>query len=548
MDDFTRNAVTRRTFLGGALAAGGMLLAGCGGGETPAGSTTGGGGAGSGTTAGGTTAGSGTTAAGTTVAGGGSAVSGDPLRIGVPTDFLPSAIQRFNPSNRPLRRTVFDMLIDRKPDGSYGPSLAKSWEFSDDNKKLVLELLDGVTYHSGRDFGPDDVVFAIQTAMDKKSGVQEAPLLRRASGIKKSGANQVTVTFDEPFVSYLDALAMIPIVDEKTYSDIADGKQIVGTGPFSWKSWTPGRTVQMGRNGSYWQEGKPYLPGLDFSIVTESQALLAAMRSGDLDLAMRMLARDAASLQKDSKFSVSASPGYDTYVGVSTNVKPLDDVRVRQAIAYCLDRKRIAQQVYQGFAEPTCCLWDSKTKGVTDEMVNHYSYDIEKAKSLLAEAGATGAEIELAPSPQDPAFSSVGDIVRYGLEQAGLKVKNVSITAADWPKRNQSYDLPALWISLVGFTVSGPVPTLLSSNPLTPDENTSHFTTDEYTSLTQALLSAAQDQKASALGDLTTYMIDQAFHNTVVQAKVPIASVAGLSGVSVDATLSLNLTDAKLSG
>jgi peptide/nickel transport system substrate-binding protein len=442
---------------------------------------------------------------------------------------------------------VYDVLIDRKPDGSYAPALAKSWEFSSDNKTLVLDLVEGVTFHSGRDFGADDVVFSLQTAMEKTAAVQEATLLQRASGIKKSGANQVTVTFDDPFVSFMDALAMIPIVDEKTYSDIADGKQIVGTGPFTWKSWTPGSSVEMGRNDSYWQEGKPYLPGLEFSIVTESQALLAAMRSGDLDLAMRMLARDAATLQKDSKFSVSASPGYDTYVGVSTNVKPLDDIRVRQAIAYCIDRKRIVSQVYQGFAEASCCLWDSNTDGVTDAMVNHYSYDIDKAKSLLADAGASGAEIELAPSPQDPAFASVGDIVRYGMEQAGLKVKNVSITAADWPKRNQSHELPALWISLVGLTVSGPVPTLLSSAPLTPDSNTSHFTTDEYTSLTDALLAAPDDQKSSALGDLTTYMIDQAFHNTVAQTQVPIVSVAGLSGVGVDATLSLNLTNAKLS-
>jgi hypothetical protein len=65
--------------------------------------------------------------------------------------------------------------------------------------------------------------------------------------------------------------------------------------------------------------------------------------------------------------------------------------------------------------------------------------------------------------------------------------------------------------------------------------------------LTNALLAASDDQKAAALGDLTSYMIDQAFHNTVVQAKVPIVNVAGLSGVTVDATLSLNLTDAKMS-
>ncbi len=532
MDELLRSSVSRRAFLGGALSAGGLLLAGCGSSGNSGGS--------------GPTGGASSVATASATGGGGN--NGAILRAGIPNDFLPSALLRFNPAQRPLHRTVYDYLLDREQDGSYKASLAKSWEWSADKKTLVLTLQDGVTFHSGRKFGADDVVFTLKTAAAPKSGVQVATILKKATDVKASGANQVTVTFDQPFPAYLDALAMIPIVDSTTYADLASGKQLIGTGPFTWKSWTPGSKVMMGRNDSYWQEGKPYIGGIEFSILKQSQAMLAALQSGGIDLAVDMLARDAATMQKDSRFAVTTTPGVDVYVGCSTQLKPMDDPRVRQAVAYAIDRKRIASQVYSGFAEPSCVVWPSETPGVTQQMVNHYTYDIDKAKSLLTQAGVAGTEIELAPSPQDPGFAAAADIVQFGLEQAGLKIKRVSITAADWPKRNQSYDLPQLWISWIALTVSGPVATLMAANPLTAKANTSHMTAQGYTDKVAAELGAqSADESKSAIADLTNYMLDQAFHNTMVQAQAPRVGVKGLTGLATDATLSLVATDAKLS-
>jgi len=465
----------------------------------------------------------------------------------VSTDIVPAALLRFNPSNEPLRRTLFDVLLDRGLDGKYTPSLAKSWEWSTDNKTLTIDLQDGVTFHSGRDLEADDVIFSLQTAMAPKSGVQVAGMLNRATGLKASSKSQIVVTFDTPFTSYLDALATIPIVDSKTWTDVASGKQMVGTGPFTWKSWTPGSTLTMGRNDSYWQSGKPHLDGIELRVIGEPQAMLAALQSGQLDLVNRLLAKDEATLQKDPRFTVAQSPGVDVYVGCSTQDKPLDDIRVRQGIAYAIDRDRIVKQVYSGFAKASACLWGSDTPGVTSKMVNSYAYNIDKAKSLFTEAGVIGTEIELAPSPQDPAFSAAADIVQYGLEQAGLKIKRVSVTSADWPTRNQAYNLPALWISNIGLSASGPVATLMAANPLTPDKNTSNFTTPEYTDKVNALLDAASDSaKETALADVTNYMIEQAFHNTFAQAGTPLVSVKGLTDVAVDLTMALKLADAKL--
>lgn len=505
------NGLTRRSFLGGSLAAGGLILAGCG---SPS----------------------------------GSGASSSTLRVGLPTDVQLDALQRFNPNNRPLRRTVFDYLVDRTPDGEYEPALATEWEWSSDRKSLVLTLRDGVTYHSGRAFGPDDVIASVKAATAKDSGVQAAPLLNKASGIAASGKNKVKVTFDTPFAGYLDALAMLPVIDTETYADSANGKKIVGTGPFTWKSWTAGSTIEMAKYGSYWRDGRPYLDEVVFSVISDPQATLAAMRSGDIHLANQMIARDVATLAKDSKYKVAAAEGYDVYIGANTKIKPLDDVRVRQAIAYGLDRDRIAEQVYGGYADPSCVPWSADAPGVTKEQVSRHAYDVGKAKALLREAGASGAEIVVTSTTADPSFKSIRDIVQYGLEQIGLKVKPVTLDAAQTPQHMQAGDWPGLWIAIVELTMMGPVTALLTANPLRPDKNTHNFTPPAYRKVVQGVVDATtEDAGATAGAALTDYMLEQAFHNTVVQAKSPVVSVAELTGVSQDLTRALDLTDAKLS-
>lgn len=503
--------LSRRAFLGGSLAAGGLILAGCGGSPS------------------------------------GSGASSSTLRVGLPTDVQLDALQRFNPNNRPLRRTVFDYLVDRTPDGDYKPALATGWDWSSDRKSLVLTLRDGVTFHSGRAFGPDDVIASVKAATAKESGVQAAALLGKASGIAASGKNKVKVTFDTPFTGYLDALAMLPIIDDETYADSANGKKIVGTGPFTWKSWTAGSTIEMAKYGSYWQEGKPYLDEVTFSVISDPQATLAAMRSGDIHLANQMIARDVATLAGDSKYKVATAEGYDVYIGANTKIKPLDDVRVRQAVAYGLDRERIAKQVYGGYADASCIPWSADTPGVTKDQVRSYAYDVGKAKALLKEAGAVGAEIVLTSTTADPSFKSIRDIVQYGLEQIGLKVKPQTLDAAQTPQHMQAGDWPGLWIAIVELTMMGPVTALLTANPLRPDKNTHNFTPPAYRKLVRGAVDATtEDAGAKADAALTDYLLEQAFHNTVVQAKSPVVAVSGLTGVTQDLTRALDLTDAKL--
>ncbi|GAA0731294.1 ABC transporter substrate-binding protein [Dactylosporangium roseum] len=504
--------ISRRTLFGGAFAAATGLLAACSDSPAPSGDT------------GATT-----------------------LRIGTPSDVLLGSIQRFQAHNQPLRRTVFDYLIDKNTDGTYRAALATQWEWNAQNTSLVLKLREDVTFHTGRAFGADDVLASINQATAGGSGVQAAQLLKRASGVAKTGPYEVTVTFGKPFTGYLDALAMLPIIDSETFAQLKDGKQVIGTGPFKWQSWTPGSKLDLVRYDNCWR-GKANFETLAFSIIPDAQAMLAAMRSGSLDLALRMIARDADSLKSDSRFAVSSTVGYEMYVGVNVKVKPLDDIRVRQAVAYSLDRARIADQVYKGFATPGAVPWGEGTPGITKEQIAGNGYDVAKAKALLQEAGAVGTEVSIAALAAEPTYKSIQDIVQYGLEQVGFKVKPVSYDSAQFPQHVQAGDFPGLWITDVALTSMGQVTSLLTANPLTVGKNTSNFITPEYAALVEGVTSAqTAEQQAGSSTKLTDYLLQQAFHNSIAQAKTPIVGVKGLTGVSADLTLAIDLTQAKLS-
>lgn len=516
----TAGEISRRALLGAGVAAGGLLLA------RPFGAAALTGPAASGARA---------------MSSGG----GGTLRVGIPNDINLPAIQVFQASNQPLRRTVFDYLIDKNPDGTYRPALATEWEWSDDNSELVVTLHDGVTFHTGRPFGPDDVVASVEAALAEGSGVQAAQLLKRAAGITASGDNEVTVSFDTPFTSYLDALAMLPMIDIETFEQASSGDEVIGTGPFRWNEWLPGDSLRLDRNPEYWRDG-PILDAVEFRVITEPQAMLAAIRSGDLDLVNRMIPRDAASLEGDG-YNVVATEGFDVYVGANTAVAPLDDVRVRQAVAYALDRERIAEQVYSGFAEPSAVPWASSTGGVTTEQVERYAFDLEQGRALLEEAGAVGTEIELTSFASDPAYAAVAEIVQFGLSEIGFEVNMMSYDQAQFVEQIQAASFKGLWVTPVALTTMGVTTAVLTANPLKPEGNAHNFATPEYSAAVESLVAATtSDELATATGELTEYLLEQSYHNTVVQAQTPSVGVAELTGVEVDLTLALDLTNAQL--
>jgi peptide/nickel transport system substrate-binding protein len=468
----------------------------------------------------------------------------DSLDVAIPTDVSPSNLLGILSANEPVGRLVLETLADYDDStNKVVPMLATSWQMAPDRLSMKVTLRDGVKFHSGRAFGADDVVFSAQAAEAPDSGAQVGTLLKGASKIEATGPLEVTFTFPSPMGDYFqDVLLLMKIVDKDTYADLKSGKSVVGTGPYVWKSWTPGDSVQLVRNDAYWQTGKPAIKNVTLRVVSQSQAALAALRSGQSGVAMRMVPRDINTLKGDQQLTVTSySPFSEVYLGVDVTVAPFNDLRVRQALAWALDRQRISDQVFSGFAQPTSLPFSPTAAGMSAIGDTSYGYDVAKAKSLLAQAGAINTNIKLSVLATDPILAAVRDIVTFNLTEIGFNVTPVAWDGAAVASNLGAGTTGGLWINRVSSGSLSPASMTSILLPYRPSKNASNLSDPAYTQLVTNSTSGTADANQA----LAQYIINQAFHLTVARVEDPLVTSSSLSGIKLDANGYLDLVDAK---
>ena len=153
-----------------------------------------------------------------------------------------------------------------------------------------------------------------------------------------------------------DLLDMVPIVDEESFDGLKDGSEYVGTGAFTFEGWQPGASMSFARNEDYW-DGAPNLDGVEVSVITDANAEVSQLRAGQLDAIVGGSFRDLRSLERSGDFDVQPYEGAENqyYVGSNVEHPALKDVKLRQAIAFAVDRQRIADDVLKGSATRRCC-------------------------------------------------------------------------------------------------------------------------------------------------------------------------------------------------
>lgn len=514
-----RQALSRRTLLGVSVAGGmAFLLAGCRSAVSTASTTSGG-------------------------------TASTDLIVGSTTDLAPSTILRTG-TDTTTQTLIFDTLTGVDPTTLQPtPSVATSWTWNAAKTVLTVNLRDDVYYHSGRKLGPKDAIFSIQSEQAKASGSQIGATARLIDSMKVTGPNQFTLTLSKPVSSFLNLLILTPLVDSETFSGLYSGKKIVGTGPFVFKSWTPGSEVSLTRNRRYWQKGLPYADSVTVRVFGSEQALVSAARTGEVDLAWGLVPSDATLLSKGGKLAshTSGEAFAEWYVGVNVKTKPFDNLLVRQAIAYAIDRDRIAEQAFSGFGKATCIPWSSSLPGLSSSYNTHYSYDPDKAKSLLKQAGALGASAPIAIGAGNSVAAAILNIVEYNLSQAGFTPKASQVQNTAFQAQLQAASIDGLWINNVGQSYLSPGTVLLGNAPLKVTGNTSNVTAAQYKTIANDAIYASSDSEiASANQALTKYLLEQAWHITVAQAPTVGVAPTTLSGVQASGTSGIVLTSAKI--
>ncbi|HZQ36193.1 MAG TPA: ABC transporter substrate-binding protein [Dehalococcoidia bacterium] len=457
--------------------------------------------------------------------------TGGTLHAAIASDITPKTLPHtVSPTNDILSMCVYDTLIRYQTDQLIAtPELAESWEFNADKSQLSFHLKKGVTFHNGKPLTAAAVQWNIQRVGQPEVGSQLLNFAKWVTKAETPDDTTLTLTFDQPRPSIMDMFESLFIVEPDSIQDTMDGKRFVGTGPFTFKEWQPGDHYSFTKNASYFKAGQPYLDGIESKIIPDAQTQLINVQSGTADIAFNVALNDAKQLQSDKKYQVIVPNQWTGlwYVGIDVKAAGLGDRRVRQAIAYAMDRKRMVDTALFGFGQVTVLPWAKNSPAYDPALAGAYTYDLAKAKQLLAAAGAASLDLSYTVSNAYPSTHPIAEILQGDLNSIGVKTE---ITRLDHPvylPKLTGGKMNGLWSGVVGFMYMSPSTLFVQSFPYRVP-NSSNFDSPEYRQLIAQTLSAPEAQLPNVYHQLNQLLIDEAFMLPITPSSTPAVANGAL--------------------
>jgi peptide/nickel transport system substrate-binding protein len=353
---------------------------------------------------------------------------GGTLRWGMVGDIVTTDAVLWSPAANETCGQVCDTLVTYDDKLNPVGRLADSWELSADNTRIKLNLRKGVQFHSGRELTSDDVEYNLLRVRDPKNGFAAvvAPGSAWWTGVEKPDRYTIVLTSEKPRPGVFDFLNYLRIQD-KDVRDGPDGNtRVGGTGPLKWIEWVPGDHISMVKNPNYWDKEHPFIDEYKVSIFRDQQSMVAALEAGSLDVAALAPVPDAERLKNDPKFQIIETHdiGQFFYCSLNTSQPPMENKLLRQAVAFAIDRKRFTDQIMKGFVgEPRNLPWAVSSPAYEPAKNTTYTYDLEKAKSLLAQSGATNVEFDInwALAGFQAEYAAIAQVIQSDLAKIGVK-------------------------------------------------------------------------------------------------------------------------------
>lgn len=307
---------------------------------------------------------------------------------------------QWNPDSYYVYRNIFDNLLTRDNDGRIVAQIATEWENTSDTE-MVFKIRDDVTFHDGEKLTAEDVAFSVNRIIDPSFGSPQLGQFNKIVSAEATGEYEVTLRTDGAYPVLLAQLVKLSIVPQHVVEEIgadAFNASPVGSGPYRFGEWQRGISVRLDRNDEYWGE-KGVFPSAEFRAVPDASTRIANLQAGEADLVVTLDSDLAAQLEglANAK-AVSVLTERVGYLKLNPTRAPLDDQRVRQAIAHAIDKEGIVEGILGGFDAPVAQMATTSHFGYI-EGIEAYPYDPEAARSLVEEAGAAGQVVSFATSP-----------------------------------------------------------------------------------------------------------------------------------------------------
>ncbi|MFM9998889.1 MAG: ABC transporter substrate-binding protein [Burkholderiaceae bacterium] len=446
---------------------------------------------------------------------------------------------------------VYEGLLEYSFELKPIPSLAKSWTISPDGKTLVFKLQEGVKFHDGKAFTSADVQFTVMDVL-KKVHPRGISTFRAVTGIDTPDPLTAVFHLSEPAPYMMMALSSYesPMLPKHIYGegDIARHPKAdtpIGTGPFKFVEWQKGQFMRFDRNADYRKPGLPYVDRIVARFIADGGTRSATLETQEVHMGgfAAIPPVDVKRLQSLAHIAVTAK-GYEmqspiVQLDFNTTKAPFDNVKVRQAVAFAIDRKFVIDNVWFGFGRPATGPIHSnfKANGLFTPEVKNYnvSNGVELANKLLDEAGkprgADGVRFEIIHdiTPYGEEWRRFGEYMQQQMLKVGIKVTLRYEDVPSWLRRvytNYDYQITSNWIQTLADPVIG-VHRLYHSNAIKPGTvfvNDSRWSTRETDDLMSgAALETDAKKRANAYHD---------FQKRVVEAS-PLVFVHELDFVTV---------------
>ena len=342
---------------------------------------------------------------------------------------------------------MFEGLFSPETDGTLSPAIAEDYELSDDGLTYTFKIRDNVKFHNGETVTVEDIQYTFDRLMGTNNDEPLSSNFENVVSIETPDASTVVMTLKEANSNFLYSLTALQsgIVPEANDGD--HNENPIGTGPFKFTSYNPGTNLVMEKNAEYWKDGLPHLDKVTFVFQSDDQGAFMALQGGEIDLTSVPAHRIS---EVESDFNVNHQDNNSSLIITFNHERaPFDDVKVRQAINYALNKQDVIDSVYSGFATPLGSnMSPAMGEYYLDGLQDVYETDIEKAKQLLTEAGfPDGFKTTMSVSSHNTMYADIAQITVENLKEIGIEVEIEVIEWGIWLERiysGRDYEMTAI--------------------------------------------------------------------------------------------------------